>query len=241
MKTSYLLLLAAAAAMAQTPAAPKAPAKTASTAPRPNPLLNPAGLTATAPATFQVKFSTTHGDFVVEVHRDWAPRGADRFYNLVRNRFFTNAAFFRVVPNFVVQFGLSADPAVNHAWQNANIKDDPVKQSNKRGYVVFATAGPNTRTTQLFINLHDNGPLDSQGFAPFGEVIQGMDVVDGIYPGYGEMPDQDKITNQGKAYLDRSFPKIDSIKTATIVPAAPAAPAAPKSGTPAPAAAPKKQ
>jgi len=247
MRSLCLLLLAAAACLAQTPpaSAPKttpktAPAKSGTTATRPNPLLNPAGLTAIAPAQYQVKFSTTHGDFTVVVHRDWAPRGADRFYNLIRNRFFTNAAFFRVVPNFVVQFGLSADPAVNKAWQNANIKDDPVKQSNKRGYLVFATSGPNTRTTQLFINLRDNSPLDKDGFAPFGEVTEGMEIIDGIYPGYGEAPDQDKITAQGKAYLDRSFPKLDSIKTAIIAPLAPAAAAPAKTTTPAPAPA-KKQ
>ena len=250
MKLLFSLILAGGAAVAQTPApktAPKAPAKAPSTAPRPNPLLNPAGLRATAPAEFQVKFTTTRGDIVVDVHRDWAPLGADRFYNLVRNRFFTNAAFFRVVPNFVVQFGLPADPAVSKAWQNAVIKDDPVKQSNKRGNLVFATAGPNTRTTQLFINLRDNGGLDGQGFAPFGTVTEGMDVVDGIFAGYGEAPQQDLIGSQGKAYLDKNFPKLDSIKSAVVVTPASAAPAtksaapATKSATPATTPATKKQ
>jgi peptidyl-prolyl cis-trans isomerase A (cyclophilin A) len=248
MKALLSLILSGAAGLAQTPppaapktptAAPKtqaSPAKTAPAVPRPNPLLNPAGLKAIAPPLFQVKFSTTHGDFVVEVHRDWAPLGADRFYNLVRNRFFTNAAFFRVVPNFVVQFGLPADPAITKAWVNAAIKDDPVTQSNKRGNVVFATAGPGTRTTQLFINLRDNGPLDGQGFAPFGTVIEGMDIVDGIYSGYGQTPDQTRITNEGKAYLDKNFPKIDSIKSAVVVAPAPPTGAPKKAPSPSPTA-----
>jgi peptidyl-prolyl cis-trans isomerase A (cyclophilin A) len=160
----------------------------------------------------------------VEVHRDWAPLGADRFYNLVRYGYFTNAAFFRVVPGFVVQFGLSADPALNKVWKTATIQDDPVVQSNKRGFLVFATAGPNTRTTQLFINFGDNSRLDRSGFAPFGSVVEGMDVVDKIYAVYGEMPRQDLITEQGDAYLKANFRDIDKIKMARIVPAvAPAA------------------
>jgi peptidyl-prolyl cis-trans isomerase A (cyclophilin A) len=202
MKVLFTFLLAGAALLGQTPAH-KAPARSA---------------VAHAPELYRVKFVTTHGDFVVEVHRDWAPLGADRFYRLVRNRFFTNAAFFRYVPNFVVQFGLPASPAVAKVWQNARIPDDPVKQSNKLGTIVFATSGPRTRTTQLFVNLKDNGAaLDSQGFAPFGTVIEGMDVVQGLYSGYGERPDQDKITNQGKPYLDKNFPKLDSIKMATVI------------------------
>jgi peptidyl-prolyl cis-trans isomerase A (cyclophilin A) len=183
-------------------------------------LMNPAALNAKAPEDYKVLFNTTRGDFTVEVHRAWAPLGADRFYNLVKNGFFTNAAFFRVVVTprpFIVQFGLSADPAVNRVWKNANIKDDPVKESNKRGTLVFATAGPNTRTTQFFINLNDNSPLDGQGFAPFGTVTEGMDVVDKIYPGYGEQPDQGRITMEGKAYIDKNFPKLDTIKSAKIV------------------------
>jgi peptidyl-prolyl cis-trans isomerase A (cyclophilin A) len=183
-------------------------------------LLHPATLTAKAPETFQVKFTTTKGDFVVEVTRAWAPLGADRFYNLVKHGFFTDAAFFRNLSGFMVQFGLSADPAVNNAWRNANIKDDPGKQSNSPGMITFATAGPNTRTTQLFINFGNNTFLDSQGFSPFGKVISGMDVVKNLYSGYGERPDQGSITNQGKAYLDKNFPNLDSIKSATIVPAA---------------------
>ena len=190
-------------------------------------LLHPATLTAKAPATFEVKFTTTKGDFVVQVNRAWAPIGADRFYNLVKHGYFTNAAFFRVLPGFMVQFGLSADPAVNRAWRSANLKDDPVTQSNKPGMITFATAGPNTRTTQLFINYGNNTFLDGQGFAPFGLVTSGMDVVSQIYSGYGESPDQGAITAQGKAYLDKSFPKLDSIKSATVVApaAAPGAPA----------------
>ena len=179
-------------------------------------LLKPNSLNDKAPDVFDVEFTTTKGNFTVRVTRAWAPLGADRFYNLAKHSFFNDAAFFRIVPNFVVQFGLSADPAVNSAWRSANIKDDPVTQTNKPGYITFATAGPHTRTTQLFINLGNNSFLDRQGFSPFGEVTQGMDVVRGLYAGYGESPDQGAITRQGKAYLDKSFPKLDSIKTATI-------------------------
>jgi cyclophilin family peptidyl-prolyl cis-trans isomerase len=179
-------------------------------------LLKPNSLSDKAPDVFDVEFATTKGNFTVRVTRAWAPLGADRFYNLVKHNFFNDAAFFRIVPNFVVQFGLSADPGVNGVWRNASIKDDPVAQSNKPGYITFATAGPNTRTTQLFINLGNNGFLDRQGFSPFGEVTQGMDVVRGLHGGYGESPDQSAITRQGKAYLDKNFPKLDSIKTATV-------------------------
>ena len=244
MKALLLLAITGSALLAQTPppakAAPKTPVKTAApankgtpAAARPNPLLNPSALRTKAPDLFRAKFTTTKGDLVVEVHRDWAPLGADRFYNLVRNRFFTNAAFFRVVPNFIVQFGLNADPSVNRAWENAKIPDDPVTHGNKPGTIVFATAGPRTRTTQLFINFKDNGAsLDGQGFAAFGEVTEGMDVVRQIYAGYGEQPDQGAITNQGKAYLDKNFPKIDYIKSATVIFPEPAAPAT-KSASPA--------
>lgn len=183
-------------------------------------LLQPATLKAKAPDVYQVKFTTTKGDFVVQVNRAWAPLGADRFYNLVEHGFFTDAPFFRVVPGFIIQFGLTGDPAVNRAWQSANIKDDPVTQSNKPGYLTFATAGPNTRTTQLFINFGNNTFLDNQGFAPFGQVTSGMDVVQSLYSGYGERPDQGAITSQGKAYIDKNFPKIDRIKSATVVPPA---------------------
>jgi len=183
-------------------------------------LLQPATLKAKAPDVYDVKFTTTKGDFVVQVNRAWAPIGADRFYNLVKHGFFTGAPFFRVVQGFIIQFGLTPDPAVNRAWQNANIKDDPVTQSNKPGYLTFATAGPNTRTTQLFINFGNNTFLDNQGFAPFGQVTSGMDVVKNLYSGYGEQPNQGAITSQGKAYIEKNFPKIDSIVSATVVPAA---------------------
>jgi peptidyl-prolyl cis-trans isomerase A (cyclophilin A) len=185
-------------------------------------LLHPATLHAKAPDVYEVKFTTTKGDVVVQVTRAWAPLGADRFYNLVKHGFFTDAAFFRVVPGFIIQFGLSASPAVNKVWQNANIKDDPVTQSNKPGYLTFATAGPNTRTTQLFINFGTNTFLDNQGFAPFGQVISGMDVVQQLYSGYGESPDQGSIQSQGKAYLEKNFPQLDVIKTAVVISPAPA-------------------
>jgi peptidyl-prolyl cis-trans isomerase A (cyclophilin A) len=184
-------------------------------------LMNPDSLRAKAPDDFKVQFATTKGDFTVEVHRDWAPLGADRFYNLVKNGYYDQASFFRVVPNFVVQFGMNAKPALTQVWEKANIKDDPVKQTNKRGYLTFATAGPNTRTTQIFISLKDNAFLDGMGFSPFGEVTQGMDVVDKLYSGYGDPPrgpDQGRINAEGKAYLDKNFPMLDSIKTAKIVP-----------------------
>jgi peptidyl-prolyl cis-trans isomerase A (cyclophilin A) len=215
MKSLILSILLCAAVLAQAPDSKSADTKAAPAA-KPS-LMSPATLKAKAPDVFKAQFTTTKGDFVVEVHRDWAPLGADRFYNLVKNGYFTNAAFFRVVPGFVVQFGLNASPAINQIWQHANIKDDPVKQSNKRGTIVFATAGPNTRTTQLFINFNDNAGLDPQGFAPFGTVTEGMEtVVDKIYSGYGQRPDQGRITAEGKAYLDKSFPMIDSIMSAKI-------------------------
>jgi cyclophilin family peptidyl-prolyl cis-trans isomerase len=184
--------------------------------------LNPLLLTETAPATFKANFDTTAGPFVIEVHRDWAPRGADRFYNLVKSGFFTDVRFFRVINGFMAQFGIHGDPAVARQWMQARIPDDPVKESNREGYVTFATAGPNTRTTQLFINLSDNANLDRQGFAPFGRVVSGMDNVHKIYDGYGEGaprghgPDQGRIQAEGNAYLSKSFPKMSYIKSATI-------------------------
>jgi peptidyl-prolyl cis-trans isomerase A (cyclophilin A) len=219
-------ILMCSALLAQAPSSKSATSKTGTAsktgAARPS-LTNPASFKATAPALFKAQFTTTKGDFVVEVHRDWAPLGADRFYNLVKNGYFTNAAFFRVVPGFIVQFGLNANPAVNKAWEHANIKDDPVMGSNSRGTLVFATAGPNTRTTQLFINFGNNAGLDRQGFAPFGTVTDGMDVVDKINAEYGERPQQDKITDEGDAYLVKNFPMIDKIKMAKVLPPAPAA------------------
>ena len=194
-----------------------------------------------APAEYDVKFVTTKGDFTIHVTRAWAPLGADRFYNLVKHGFYNDAHFFRVLPGFVVQFGLNADPQVSRVWRSANIKDDPVTQSNKPGHITFATAGPNTRTTQLFINLRDNtGSLDPQGFAPFGTVVEGMENVDKIYPGYGERPDQGGITDQGDAYLKKNFPNLTRITSTTVIlpeGAAPA-PAAQKAAPKAPA---KKQ
>ena len=214
---------------------PKTAASKPSAATHPS-LLRPASLTARAPAEFKVKFTTTCGDFVVQVHRDWAPLGADRFYNLVRNGFFTNAAFFRVIPNFVAQFGLNANPGISKAWRDAKIQDDPVKQSNKRGTLVFAMAGPNTRTTQFFINFKDNSRLDGMGFAPFAEVVEGMENVDKIYPGYGESPRQDLIAEQGDAYLTQNFRELDKIKLAHVVPPTPAPVAHPTAPTHKPAA-----
>jgi peptidyl-prolyl cis-trans isomerase A (cyclophilin A) len=198
-------------------------------------LFHPAALTAKAPDQFEATFKTTAGDFVVQVTRAWAPLGADRFYNLVKHGYFTDAAFFRVVPGFVVQFGLSANPALNKVWSNASIKDDPVTQSNHLGYLTFATAGANTRTTQLFISLADNTRLDTMGFAPFGQVTTGMDVVQKIYSGYGESPDQAAITAEGKPYLDKNFPKLDHIISATITSPAPAVHTMPAHKTAAPA------
>jgi peptidyl-prolyl cis-trans isomerase A (cyclophilin A) len=174
-------------------------------------------LQAKAPDTFNARFETSAGTFTIQVTRAWAPVGADRFYNLVKHGFFDGTRFFRVLPGFVAQFGLSGDPAVSARWHTASIPDDPVEQHNLRGTITFATAGPNTRTTQLFINFGDNVNLDAQGFAPFGRVVDGMGVVDKIYSGYGERPDQGLIESQGNAYLASQFPRLDSIAQATIV------------------------
>ncbi len=168
-------------------------------------LKNPATLTEKAPAAFKVKFATTNGDFTLEGTRDWSPLGADRFYNLVKNGYFTDVAFFRVISGFMLQFGIHGDPAVAAAWRPARIQDDPVKQSNKKGYIAYAMAGPNTRTTQLFINYGDNNHLDGMGFSPFGRVTKGMSVVESIYSGYGEGapygngPDQGRVQAEGHA------------------------------------------
>jgi peptidyl-prolyl cis-trans isomerase A (cyclophilin A) len=190
-------------------------------------LLKPASLKLQAPAVFNARFTTSKGDFVVQVTRAWSPRGADRFYNLVRYHFFDGAAFFRVLPGFVVQFGISARPEVSRVWEEAKIADDPVTQSNTRGMLTFATAGPNTRTTQVFINLGNNPNLDGMGFSPFGKVTSGMDLIDKLYSEYGEGqpsgngPDQGRLQKEGKAYLEKSFPLLDTIKTAVIVPPTP--------------------
>ena len=185
-------------------------------------LRNPAALKEQAPPTFKANFETSKGPFVIEVHREWAPIGADRFYNLVRNGFFDDVRFFRVISGFMAQFGIHGTPAVQSAWRAASLKDDPVRQSNKRGTVTFATAGPDTRTTQFFINFGDNTGLDKQGFAPFGEIVSGMAVVDKINAEYGEGaprgkgPDQGRLQSEGNAYLNKEFPKLDYIKSATI-------------------------
>ena len=183
-------------------------------------LKNPASLTEKAPATYKVKLDTSAGPVVIDVHRDWAPLGADRFYNLVKNGFYDNVRFFRVIPGFMAQGGMSGDPAIQKIWGRNNINDDPVKQSNKRGFVTFAkTAAPNSRSTQIFINYADNSSLDSQGFAPFGQVTSGMEVVD-KFESYGRnnVPDQNILTNEGNAYLQRDYPKLTVIKKATIEP-----------------------
>lgn len=187
-------------------------------------LKKPASLNETAPATFKANFDTSAGSFVVEVTRDWAPHGADRFYNLVKNGFYDGARFFRVISGFMVQFGIHADPAVSAVWRTATIPPDRVRQQNRRGYITFAMAGsPDTRTTQVFINFSDNTNLDAQGFAPFGRVTSGMNVVDKLFSGYGEGapsgrgPNQGRIQAEGNAYLEKEFPKLDYIKKATIL------------------------
>jgi peptidyl-prolyl cis-trans isomerase A (cyclophilin A) len=195
-------------------------AGTAAAAAPPPQLLHPSSLHAKAPAVYRASFATTKGTFVVTVHRAWSPLGADRFYNLVQAHFFDGVTFFRVVKGFVVQFGISPDPAISKAWQSATIKDDPVKQSNTPGTITFADGGPQTRTTQVFVNLGDNGGnLDGQGFSPFGKVTSGMSVVNKLYGGYGEQPssDQQQISTQGSAFLRKTFPKLDSIRTARIL------------------------
>ncbi len=239
-RQTVLILIIAALAWAQmaagaAPQATSAPKKTTGSPAHPAAaaqksaasLLDPASFKLQAPAVFNARFATTKGDFVVEVTRAWSPRGADRFYNLVKYHFFDGAAFFRVLQGFVVQFGISPRPDVSQVWENAKIDDDPVTQSNTRGMLTFATSGPNTRTTQLFINLGENANLDGMGFSPFGKVTSGMEVVDQLYSQYGEGapngngPDQNRIQKEGKAYLEKSFPLLDTIKTAVILPPTP--------------------
>lgn len=186
-------------------------------------LLDPSSLTAKAPDSFRVLFDTTVGPFVVEVEREWAPNGADRFYNLVSSGFYDDVRFFRVVSGFMAQFGINGNPAVSAAWKPALIQDDPVRQSNTRGTVSFAMRGPDTRTTQLFINYVDNSRLDAMGFSPFGRVVEGMDVVDGLYHVYGEGaprgsgPDQERIQSEGNDYLAKEFPRLDVVKSARVI------------------------
>jgi peptidyl-prolyl cis-trans isomerase A (cyclophilin A) len=186
-------------------------------------LRNPAGLKEPAPATFTANFDTSAGAFVITVHRDWAPNGADRFYNLVKHGFYNDARFFRAIAGFMVQFGIHGNPVISALWRNARIPPDKVTQTNRRGAVTFAMgATPDTRTTQVFINFRNNANLDAMGFAPFGEVTSGMEVVDKIHTGYGEAaprgkgPEQGRIQSEGNAYLIKSFPNLDYIKTATI-------------------------
>ncbi|MFA5624539.1 MAG: peptidylprolyl isomerase [Bradymonadales bacterium] len=180
-------------------------------------LLEPAKLNEQAPDSYRVKFSTSKGDIVLELTRDWAPLGVDRFYNLVKNGFFSDIAIFRVVPGFVAQFGIHGKPLVSQLWRDSRFNDDPVKESNKRGTIVFATAGPNTRTTQLFINFVDNARLDQMGFAPIGKVVEGMDIVDAINAEYGESPDQGALQREGNSYLKKHYPNLDYILRAEIL------------------------
>jgi peptidyl-prolyl cis-trans isomerase A (cyclophilin A) len=190
------------------------------------PLLNPAhpDANATAPAEYRVVLDTTKGDIVLQVYRHWAPLGADRFYNLVRSGFFTEVRFFRVVDGFVAQFGMNGDPDVNAAWDAAEMADDPsIGETNSRGRITFAHAGPDTRTTQLFLSIGNNAFLDSQGFPPFGEIIEGLDALDSLYKGYGEGPpqgrgpDQGRIGAQGNSYLEREFPDLDYVRRARLL------------------------
>jgi len=186
--------------------------------------LEPSAATARAPEVFLADFTTTRGDFVVEAHRSWAPSGADRFYNLVKMGFYDDTRFFRAIPDFMVQFGIPGDPQVAAKWRTASIPDDPVTQSNLRGFLSFAQTGqPNSRTTQVFVCYENHSRLDASGFAPFGRVVRGMEVVDQFYKGYGEGapngsgPDQDRVQAEGNAYLDRDFPKLDRILRTRIV------------------------
>lgn len=188
-------------------------------------LMDPSVLTEKAPDTFQAKFDTSKGTFVIQVRRAWAPNGADRFYNLVKSGYYDNCKIFRVMPYFMAQWGINGDPKVNAQWVQATIPDDPVKQSNRKGYVSFAMGGKNTRTTQVFINYSDdNIQLDGMGFAPFGTVVKGTGIVESFYADYGDGPpaaktgpDQNRIQREGNAYLEKNFPKLDCIKSATIL------------------------
>ena len=189
------------------------------------PLLDPKSpaVNLTAPAEFKVKLETSKGDLVLKITRDWAPKGADRFYSLVKNGFYDECRFYRVLSKYVAQFGIHGDPAVSGKWREAPIDDDPVKQKNTRGRITFAKGGPNTRTTNLFISLKDNTSLDSDGFAPIGEVVEGMDVADQLHSGYGDGapkgrgPSQKRLYEEGNAWLKKDFKDLDYIKTAKIV------------------------
>jgi peptidyl-prolyl cis-trans isomerase A (cyclophilin A) len=213
LSTLSLLALSAACAGSDAP-----PADTTTAAPAPPPAAAPAA--DAAPAQFKVRIETSKGPIVIEAHRDWSPNGVDRFYQLVQSGYYDDIRFFRVVPGFVVQFGMHGDSATNAKWATNGLIDEPVKQPNRRGTVTYAKSEmPNSRTTQLFINLADNSMLDQQGFAPFGEVVEGMSVIDALYSGYGDQPTgrQSEIAAEGNAYLNREFPKLDFIKTARVV------------------------
>lgn len=202
-----------------TPKPKPTPAPLAEPAPE---LLAPEKATATAPDKFTVKLVTTKGDMLVDIDRSWAPKGADRFYNLVKIGYFQDVAFFRVIEGFMAQGGIHGHPKVAAAWRNAKIEDDEVKESNKPGYLSFATAGPGTRTTQFFVNFGDNARLDGMGFAPFGK-LRDMTVLNELYAGYGEGapmgrgPDQGLVQRQGNTYLKARFPDLDYIKSAEVV------------------------
>jgi peptidyl-prolyl cis-trans isomerase A (cyclophilin A) len=218
-----LLLGAAATALRAEPAAKEAPAT--DKAPAAAALADPSKLVEKAPASFKVKFATTKGDITLQLQRDLSPNGADRFYNLVKAGYFTDIAFFRVIPGFMGQFGIHGDPVISAAWRGANIQDDPVKGSNVRGSICFAKSGaPNSRSTQFFISLGDNSRLDADGFSPFGKVIEGMDIVDKINGEYGEGapsgrgPAQGRVQGEGNKYLKAEFPRLDYIKSASILP-----------------------
>jgi peptidyl-prolyl cis-trans isomerase A (cyclophilin A) len=184
-------------------------------------LRTPGAFKEQAPEKYKARFDTSAGVFVIEVTRAWSPLGADRFYNLVKNGFYDDVRFFRVLDGFMAQFGMNGDPSIQGPWSKSNFPDDPVKESNRRGYVTFAKTGaPNSRSTQVFINFNDNAPLDKQGFSPFGRVTEGMNVVDKLYSGYGpnNVPDQGRIMTEGNTYLAKTYPKLDYIKKATIEP-----------------------
>ena len=224
-RPAIIALIFAAAACGEKAPAPEAKTPSAAPAAAPVPaappseaLLHPqyAKFTAQSPDSFAVHVVTSRGAFDLTVHRSWSPLGADRLYYLFSNGYYDGIRFFRVVPGFMAQFGMSGDTAVERVWKDLNLRDEPVTHSNKRGTLTFADAGPDTRSAQLFINFADNAPLDKSGFTPVGAVTNGMPVVDSIYSGYGESPDQTRINMEGNAYLAREFPKLDYIVTAHV-------------------------
>jgi peptidyl-prolyl cis-trans isomerase A (cyclophilin A) len=225
--TLPLLLILALAAFGAAPAladhCDEEGSETAAAEPAASVLMDPQQANEQAPEVFRVLFTTTKGEVTIEVNRAWAPLGADRFYNMVKVGYLNDVAFFRAIQGFMVQFGIHGNPSVSEKWRNARINDDPVTQSNLRGMITFATAGPNTRTTQLFINLVDNRNLDGSGFAPFGKVVEGMEVIDSLHMGYGEGaprgrgPHQGRVQQEGNAYLKKAFPRLDYLISAEIV------------------------